>query len=155
MPNILPFYKKLIFKYNLKKGVFVDNKIKNLIIKSLKDDIPTLQALYLFGSQNDNTATQKSDIDLAYLSEGKLTPLQIWEISQKLANILSMDVDLVDIKETDTIFRYQIISTSSRIYGEGYEVESFETLAFSFYLRFQEERKPIIDAIKKRKSILA
>jgi predicted nucleotidyltransferase len=133
----------------------MDKKIKDLIIKNLKDDIPALQALYLFGSQNDNTATQKSDVDLAYLSDEKLTPLQIWEISQKLANILSMDVDLVDIRETDTIFRYQIISTSNRIYGDGYDVERFETLAYSFYLRFQEERKPIIDAIKKRKSILA
>ena len=39
------------------------------------------------------------------------------------------------------------------LYGEGYEVESFETLAYSFYLRFQEERKPIVDAIIENRSV--
>jgi predicted nucleotidyltransferase len=125
------------------------------IIETLSSEIPKLQAIYLFGSQNNATATNQSDIDIAYLSEKDMSDLDRWRISQLLANKLSKDVDLIDIKKSDTIFRYQIISSATRIYGDGYEVESFETLAYSFYLRFQEERKPIIDAIKKRKSILS
>jgi hypothetical protein len=70
-----------------------------------------------------------------------------------LASLLSCDVDLVDLRQTDTIFRYQILSKGTRIYGEGYEVESFETLAYSFYLRFQEERRPIVEAIMKNRSV--
>ena len=131
-----------------------DSQIKQTIIDTLNEKIPQLQALYIFGSYANETHTSRSDIDIAYLSTATLTALQIWELSNLLASTLSIDVDLVDLKETNIIFRFQIISEGERIYGEGYEVESFETLAYSFYLRFQEERKPIVDAIYKDKSVL-
>jgi len=129
--------------------MYLSNKDKQQIIDTLKQDIPELQALYLFGSQNDGTATKKSDIDIAYLSKNPLSSLVRWDISQKLASVLSLDVDLIELSSTNTIFRYQILSTAERIYGKGYEVESFETLAYSFYLRFKEERQPIVDEIMK------
>ena len=112
-----------------------------------------LQALYLFGTQKDGSATTSSNIYVAYLTTDVLGNVERWELSQKLASLLSLDVDLVELSTTNTIFRYQILSTAERIYGEGYEVESFETLAYSFYLRFQEERKPIVDAIMENKSV--
>lgn len=133
--------------------MYLKSEDKQLIIDTLKEDIPELQALYLFGSQKDGTATVTSDVDIAYLSHKVLSNLDRWELSQKLASLLSTDIDLIEISQTNTIFRYQILSTAERIYGEGYDVESFETLAYSFYLRFQEERKPIVDAIMKNKSI--
>jgi len=130
-----------------------DEKQK-IIINTLTSSIDGLQAIYLFGSQNDGTNTNKSDIDIAYLSTKKLSNVVRWDISQKLASALSIDVDLVELASTNTIFRYEILSKGSRIYGEGYEVEYFETLAYSFYLRFREERQPIIDEIMTNKSIL-
>jgi len=134
--------------------VYLNNIDKRAIVSVLKEEIPMLQALYLFGSQIDGTATQKSDIDIAYLSEKSLTATQRWNLSQKLASILSLDVDLIELRSTNTIFRYQILSTAERIYGEGYDIESFETLAYSFYLRFQEEREPIVQEIMKNKTVL-
>jgi len=134
--------------------VYLKSKDKQLIVTTLKQDIPMLQAIYLFGSQRDGSATISSDIDIAYLAIRPLDNLERWKLSQKLASILSYDIDLIELSETNTIFRYQILSTSDRIYGEGYEIESFETLAYSFYLRFQEERKPILDEIMKNKSVL-
>jgi len=133
--------------------VHLKNKDKEIIMDTLKSEIPELQALYLFGSQNDGTASSKSDVDIAYLSTVSLSSLERWEIAEKLASLLSLDVDLITLSQTNTIFRYQILSTAERIYGEGYEVESFETLAYSFYLRFQEERKPIVDAIIENRSV--
>ena len=134
--------------------MYLKSKDKQLIVTTLKQDIPMLQAIYLFGSQRDGSATISSDIDIAYLAIRPLDNLERWKLSQKLASILSYDIDLIELSETNTIFRYQILSTADRIYGEGYEVESFETLAYSFYLRFQEERKPILDEIMKNKSVL-
>ena len=131
----------------------LDISKKQIIIDMLKKEIPTLQALYIFGSYADGTATNTSDIDIAYLTTEALSPTQRWDVSQKLASILSFDVDLIELSQTNTIFRYQILSKGTRIYGEGYDVESFETLAYSFYLRFQEERKPIVDAILENKSV--
>jgi len=132
----------------------LNNEEKQCIINTLTTHIDELQAVYIFGSQNDGTATGKSDIDIAYLSKKTLSNVERWDVSKKLASLLSRDVDLVELSTTNTIFRYQILSNGSRIYGEGYEVESFETLAYSFYLRFQEERQPIVDEIMKNKSIL-
>ncbi len=127
--------------------MYLDVSNKQIIIDMLKKEIPKLKALYIFGSYADGTATDTSDIDIAYLTTEALTPTQRWDICQKLAILLSRDIDLIELIETNIIFRYQILSTGTRIYGEGYNVESFETLAYSFYLRFQEERKPIVDAI--------
>ena len=134
--------------------MYLSTKDKQLIVTTLKQEIPMLQALYLFGSQKDGSATTNSDIDIAYLTTKPLDIMERWELSQKLASLFSRDIDLIELAQTNTIFRYQILSTAERIYGEGYEVESFETLAYSFYLRFQEERKPIVDEIMKNKSIL-
>ncbi len=133
--------------------MYLKDEDRQFIVDTLKREIPELQALYLFGSQKDGTATKKSDVDIAYLTIDSLSSLDRWKISQKLASLLSLDVDLIDLLQTNTIFRYQILSTGIRMYGSGYEVESFETLAYSFYLRFQEERKPIVDEIMKNKSV--
>lgn len=133
--------------------MYLDIDKKLTIIDMLKKEIPKLQALYIFGSYADGTATKTSDIDIAYLTTETLNPTQRWDISQKLASILSFDVDLIELSKTNTIFRYQILSKGTRIYGEGYNVENFETLAYSFYLRFQEERKPILDAVMENKSV--
>ena len=88
------------------------------------------------------------------MSQKPLSSLERWAVSQKLASLLSLDVDLIELSTTNTIFRYEILSTAERIYGEGYDVESFETLAYSFYLRFQEERQPIVDEIMKDVMVL-
>ncbi|CAA6808666.1 MAG: Nucleotidyltransferase [uncultured Sulfurovum sp.] len=133
--------------------MLLNNEDKKCIVNTLRYAIPTLQALYIFGSQNDGSATGQSDVDIAYLSAKTLTSVERWEVSQKLASMLSMDVDLIELSSTNTIFRYQILSTAERIYGDGYEVEKFETLAYGFYLRFREERQPIVDEIMKNKSV--
>ncbi len=125
----------------------LSSKQKKIIIQTLQNKINSLKAIYLFGSYVEGTATDKSDIDLAYLTDTTVTPIQNWDIANTLSSALNINVDLVDIAQTNTIFRYQIISTGERVQGNGYDVESFETLAYSFYLRFQEERKPIVDAI--------
>ena len=127
---------------------------KQTVIRTLKAKLPDLQALYLFGSQHDGTATKSSDVDIAYLSQTSLGAVARWDLSQTLASQLLRDVDLVELSSTNTVFRYQILSRGERIYGGGYEVESFETLAYSFYLRFQEERQPIVNEIIKNHSVL-
>ena len=126
---------------------------KQKIIDILKSEVPSISAIYLFGSQRDGSATKESDVDIAYLCDQKLSSVARWELAERLAMALSRDVDLVDLSSANTIFRYQIVSTGERIYGEGYEVESFETLVYSFYLRFKEERQPIVDEIMKKRSV--
>ncbi len=126
---------------------------KETIITILKSSIPSLQAIYLFGSFYDNSANDESDIDIAFLATELIDIKIVWKISQKLSILLQRDVDLVELRTANTIFRYEIISNSDRIYGNGYDVEYFETVVYSFYLRFQQERKPIVDAIYADKKV--
>ncbi len=127
---------------------------KKIIIEILKSEIPNILAIYIFGSFANGTANKKSDIDIAYLSKTELSSLDRWNISQKLANKLLIDVDLVDLYSANTVFRYQIVSNAERIYESGYDIEEFETLIYSQYLRFKEERQPIVDEIIKNKTII-
>ena len=132
----------------------LNENITNSIVSLLKKKIPSLQAVYIFGSFIDGTSDHNSDIDIAFLAAEKISNISNWEVSKSLALELQIDVDLINLREADTIFKYQIISTAKRIHGEGYDVEAFETLAYSFYLRFQEERKPIVDQIYADKKVL-
>ncbi len=130
------------------------SQMQETIITELHKAVPNLKALYIFGSFADDTANRESDIDIAYLAEDTLDNIERWEIAQALAHRLNIDIDLIDLKTTNTVFRFQIVSTGERIFGGGYEVEKFEMLAYSFYLRFQEERQPIIDAVLADKKVL-
>jgi len=57
-----------------------------LIVDTLKKEIPGLQVVYLFGSQKDDTANNESDVDVAYLTPERLSSLERWDLSQKLAS---------------------------------------------------------------------
>ena len=133
----------------------LDKTLQQKIIKHLQKHTPMLEAIYIFGSFADFTALRDSDIDIAYLSQKSLTKVAIWELAQALSIILDRDVDLIDLKETNTIFRFEILQNGIQIYNaDEKRVDKFEDLAYSFYIRFQEERKPIIDAILKDKKVL-
>lgn len=129
--------------------------MKKTIITQLTKSIPTTKAIYLFGSQADKTATTQSDVDIAFLADEKIDKVKIWEISNEIAFLLKKDVDLIDLKETNTIFKLQIISTANRIYCTNLKsVEAYESLAYSFYVRFKEERREIEEQILKDKKVL-
>ena len=129
--------------------------MKEIIINQLTKLIPNIKAIYIFGSQADNTASAQSDVDIAFLSDEQLDKVKIWEISNEIAFLLKKDVDLIDIKDTNTIFKVQILSTADRIYCTDIQnVEAYESLAYSFYVRFKEERKEIEKQILKDKKVL-
>ena len=132
----------------------ISKESEQKIIDILKQEIPNLYAVYIFGSQIDGSANSSSDIDIAFLNDSKIDNLKRWEVANKIAQELLIDVDLVDLKETNTVFKFQIVSTAKRVYGKGFKVDNFEMLAYSFYLRFQEDRKGIIENIIKTKTVL-
>ena len=126
------------------------------IISILQNNIDELKAVYIFGSYADGTAAVNSDIDIAYLSNNRLSAVEKWNLSNTIAGILRKDIDLVDIFTANTILAYQIVSKGLRVYGSGYDVDNFETKVYSFYLRFSEERKSILDGIfEKKRSVYA
>jgi len=119
------------------------------IIEFLNNSIKDIDSLYIFGSYADDNFTKDSDIDIAFLNKSELSAVEIWDISSSLSSLLNIDVDLVDLKHTNIIFRFEIISKAIKIYETNKQaVEKFEDLTYSFYIDFNEIRSSIIDDIK-------
>ncbi len=125
------------------------------IFEILKKEVPNLRAVYLFGSRATDYIRPDSDMDLAFLNTGEqLSTVKRFFLAQKLADILNIDVDLVDLRQASTIFRFEIVAKGKRIFcfNEA-ECAYFEMMVYSMYQRFQEERKEIIAEIMRKKTV--
>jgi uncharacterized protein len=124
------------------------------IVKLVKQALPDVLSIYLFGSATTKFARTESDVDLAVLSQHKMAPLETWELSQKIAYVIRMDVDLIDLLQASTVLRMQIVGTGKRIYcKDKLACDVFETMVYSSYAFLNEERKEILEDIKQRGSV--
>lgn len=125
-----------------------------VIIELLTEQLPKLQGVYLFGSQADGTARAHSDYDIAFLVEWGHSPSrrELWELSLLLAKQLRVDyVDLIDLQNASTVFRFEIVSTGERIFTKDEDYcATFEMTVYSMYQRLNFERREILEDIKKR-----
>jgi len=111
----------------------------------LRARIPDLVAIYLFGSRARNDANRASDFDLAVLGKQRLSPLERWELQERLAALVGSDVDLVDLLQSSTVLRVQVLSDGQLLYeADRTARESFEATALSSYARLNEERRGIL-----------
>ncbi|MFB7142128.1 nucleotidyltransferase domain-containing protein [Gottfriedia sp. NPDC056225] len=121
----------------------------NVLIKKIDP-----YTIILFGSAADERMRPDSDIDLAYLSDTKLSNYERFILSQELANLLNNNVDLIDLNTSSTVFQAEIIHNGKVIYCSDIERRiNFEIKVLKMYAKLNEERKEIIDDIKKRGSI--
>jgi len=125
--------------------------VKKFLIKHLDVNV-----IYLFGSSVKNTMRKESDIDVAFLSDKSVDSFDLFLLSQKLADLLGREVDLIDIKKASTVFQAQIISTGLVIYSRDDKKRAvFEMVTYKSYARLNEEREEILDKIKESGSIYA
>ncbi|MBA3238858.1 MAG: nucleotidyltransferase domain-containing protein [Parachlamydiaceae bacterium] len=124
-----------------------------IAIDMLLRNIPDLFAIVLFGSYGHEYETSQSDLDLAFLSKSKQDVVYLWELAQNIAIELNRDVDLIDLRSSSTVFRFQILSSGKLIYCSNQkDFDFFENTTFAMYLNFQETRKEILNDYKERKS---
>lgn len=129
------------------------SETKEQIIEKLKQELNP-DFVILFGSFAKGTVHQNSDIDLAYFSDRHLSSYERFILANDLALICRREVDIVDIKEMDTVFTMQIFSEGNPIYiADENEYIRQKMRAYSMYVAFNEQRAPIIEAIKKRGSV--
>ena len=124
------------------------------IIGFLSEHLPALKGVYLFGSRAEGRARPDSDIDIAFLAEWGHSPtaMQRWEWAGELSGLINIEkVDLVDLQEASTDFRFVIVSTDQRIYcNDRTYCDTFDMIAYSMYQRLELERREIIEEVKKR-----
>lgn len=107
-------------------------------------------SVYLFGSANRNELKPESDIDIAFLSFSDIDEYTCFMKAQELAEIFKRDVDLIDLNKASTVFKAQIIGTSSLIYcNDDVKRAYFEMRALKEYALLNEERAEIIKNIQK------
>ena len=124
-------------------------ELKKLLIDRLRPAF-----ILLFGSYAQKTATEESDLDIAFYSETPLSNYERFLLAGELATIVNVDVDLVNIREVDTVFAALIFSTGEILYCDDrslFNQERMKTL--SMYVTLNEQRAEILESIEKRGSI--
>lgn len=107
-------------------------------------------AIYLFGSRATGAVHDSSDIDIAVLPQKPLSTELRWDLQQELAIALKLDVDLVDLLSASTVMRLQVVSKGDLLFeGDAYKRAEFEMVTFSMYARFNQERREILDQVKR------
>lgn len=133
--------------------MYLANKDKKIIIEYLKKELKP-KFIYLFGSFARGEGREDSDIDIAIYTDEKISAYDLFIISNKLSFEVKRDVQIVDLKDIDTVFASQIVGTREELYCEDEILKAnYNIRAFKDYAKLNEERKIILDAIEKDGSI--
>ncbi|WP_339173165.1 nucleotidyltransferase domain-containing protein [Solibacillus sp. FSL R5-0691] len=127
----------------------IEKQLINLIQTKINPDF-----IILFGSFAKGTNRDDSDIDLAYFSKEQLSSYERFLLAGELAEMAGREVDLVDIKQLDTVFTIQIFSQGVPIYiQDENEFTRQKMRAYSMYATLNEQRAAVIESIKERGSV--
>src|SRR5699024_9167190 len=130
-----------------------ENDIKEKIINKIVEKVnPAF--IIVFGSFAKGSVHKDSDLDLAYFSHDTLAPYNCFTLAGELASFINRDVDLVNIKQIDTVFTMQIFAEGIPIYIQN-ENEFYRQRmrAYSMYATLSEQRASLIKGIQERGSV--
>ncbi len=122
----------------------------DIVTQLVAEHIPSVLAIYLFGSQATGLHSTNSDVDIAFLTpfDCRLNPVEVYQLKVKVEMALGKDVDLIHLNQASTVFQFQITTTATHLYVKNASVVlQYEALVLSMYQRLQEERKDILNEI--------
>ena len=136
----------------------VPDRDRNRLEEELLRAFPDLQGVYLFGSAASGASREDSDVDLGLLLPPGGLPPDPWKLGEtgaRLEGILGRPVDLVDLRRADTVFRHQVVSTGRLLLARDRRATGeFEMLTLSFYQKLNEERREILEEIRRTGRVL-
>ena len=121
----------------------------------LKKAIPSLSALYVFGSQATGYAGPESDLDLAVLADEPLGAEKLWDVSSQLAEMVRCHVDLLDLRAASTVMQYRIITTGKQLWAKGSQAALYECFILSAKTALDEARAGLLQDIQARGTVYA
>jgi uncharacterized protein len=132
---------------------------EEIIVKTVLGFYPDAQAIYLFGSYLTPDELVDSDADIAILfshNESKLRGSLVMSKGRiELESNLKRTVDLINLRQVNTVFQNEIIQQGRLIYKlNDYVIDEFEMLVMSSYQKLNEERSGILADIFKTRRIL-
>ena len=120
-------------------------EIKRIILEKLE-----VSAIILFGSYARNKERPDSDIDIAIKPKVVLDKFELINLQNELEESVNIDIHLINLNTIEEDFRYDILITGKELYVENQvEFIEYKLKAFNDYLELSEDRKIIIDKIKK------
>lgn len=123
-------------------------------VRVVREAVPDLVVLYLFGSAPHGLRTATSDVDLAIWAERALDRTGLWSLRGDLEDVFRTDVDVVDLWTASTVMRAQVVKTAQVLYEASLQDRCrFEMHVFSMYAHFNLERRDLLDAIQRRGSV--
>jgi predicted nucleotidyltransferase len=130
-----------------------------IIIKTILQYYPEVQAIYLFGSSAAGLERPDSDLDIALLLPHELAKreknLILSECRFALEKALQQEVDLLNARQVSTVMQKEIIS-GRLIYGPDRQVvDEFEMLVLSYYQKLNEERQDILVSFRRTRRAYA
>ena len=131
----------------------LSEEIKKELVAMLNERVnPSF--IIIFGSYAKGTAREDSDIDLGYYAVDLLSSYERFILAGELAQVAKREVDLVNIREVDTVFAMQIFSTGKLIScRDENEFLKQRMRAFSMYIDLNQQRADILQSIQKRESV--
>ncbi len=78
-------------------------------VERIEARVPTLVAVYLFGSNARDDATASSDLDFAFLAPRPTAKQNLWALREELAVLLRREVDLIDLRASSTVLRVRVL----------------------------------------------
>ena len=131
----------------------LETNLEKQLIQSIQNKVNT-DFILLFGSFAKGTNRPDSDIDLAYFSKEQLSSYERFLLTGELAEIAGREVDLIDLKQIDTVFTMQIFSQGTPIdIQDENEFTRQKMRAYSMYATLNEQRAGVIESIKERGSV--
>ena len=121
-----------------------------IILETVKEILPSVIGVYLFGSQTRGETHSKSDLDLGILNLAPISGDEGFTLKSRLANALGCDIDIVDMRTADTVTNAQILETERLIFvGDHALLDRFEGIAMAKYAQLNLERREILDDIER------
>lgn len=129
--------------------MYLSDKEKDKIREYLKIKLNP-KFIYLFGSFARGEGREDSDIDIAIYTDEEVSSYDLFIIGNKLSFETKKDVQIVNLKDIDTVFAAQIVGTREELYCEDEILKAnYNMRAFKDYAKLNEEREIILDAIER------
>ena len=122
--------------------------IKDEIIEKIIEKLKNIdkEIVYIFGSYAKCENTKDSDVDIAFYSRNEYDSFEIFLLAQEISTEIKKEVDLVQLKNSSTVFQKEVVENGIYIYEKSStQREKFELLVYKKYFKLNEERKEIID----------
>lgn len=127
----------------------LSEKIKEKLMNKMVQELNPAFIL-LFGSFAKGANDEKSDLDLAYFGDKSLSAYERFLLASELAIIAECEIDLIDMKQIDTVFMMQIFSEGIPVFiQDENEYVRQRMRAYSMYVTLNEQRAPIIEKIQE------